>query len=163
VSVLLAAAGLGASYQLLKLPRPRMLQPRSLRPPQAVMVPMQSSISARRIAGGVRQSYKRAELIPAAASRFPGHMRSPFSFTAGPLPPVVACTSSDGKPWRALPSHMDARTPADDQVPAWIADAALRQHHVVSKDSKCAFNLLPERVRRASAVVLLDLASSPWR
>ena len=89
-------------------------------------------------------------------------MRSPFSFTAGPLPPVVACTSSDGKPWRALPSHMDTRTPPDDQVPAWIADAALRQHHVVSKDSKCAFNLLAERVRRASAVVLLDLASSPW-
>jgi hypothetical protein len=64
----------------------------------------------------------------------------------GPLPPVVACTSSDGKAWRALPTQMDKRTPADDQVPTWVADAALRQLHTASKDSKCAFNLLPERV-----------------
>ncbi len=101
-------------------------------------------------------------MTPAATSRFPGHVRSPFSFTSGPLPPVVACTSSDGKPWRALPSHMDARTPAEDQVPAWIADAALRQHHVVSKDSKCAFNLLPEPVRVVFAEVLSDSASVAW-
>ena len=74
-------------------------------------------------------------------------MRSPFSFATGPLPPVVACTSSDGKAWRALPTQMNARTPADEQVPSWVADAALRQSHTASKDSKCAFNLLPERVR----------------
>lgn len=82
-------------------------------------------------------------------------MRSPFSFTTGPLPPVLACTSSDGKPWRALPAQMDARTPTDELVPGWIADAALRQHHAASKDSKCAFNLLAERVRAASTAFLL--------
>ena len=91
-------------------------------------------------------------------------MRSPFSFTMGPLPPVVSCTSSDGKPWRALPTQMDARSPADDQVPTWIADAALRQHHAASKDSKCAFNLLADRVRAPSPAeifCLLCLCSKP--
>lgn len=83
------------------------------------------------------------------ASRPPDAGRDDYDIWRGTLAPVIGCSWTDGKPWRALPRQLDSSAEPGDQMPTWVAEAVLHQQYTVSKDSKCAFLIQPAPVRGA--------------
>lgn len=75
----------------------------------------------------------------------------------GGLPPVIACSWADGKPWRALPWQLGASAEAGEQMPSWLAEAVEHQQYSASKDSKCAFLIQPAPVRAQASVAQSEL------